>query len=86
MGLPVRHGRLELGVARLPRSGASAVLFLPVYLKNKIFTIPEYPTRRFGRLAGSTFALVCMVQYLVINLPAPGAASKGRARSSGPTA
>ncbi|MBN1465434.1 sodium/solute symporter, partial [candidate division KSB1 bacterium] len=34
-----------------------------------IFTIPEYLTRRFGRLAGSTFAFVCMIQYLVINLP-----------------
>jgi SSS family solute:Na+ symporter len=38
-------------------------------LKNKIFTIPEYLTRRFGRTAGSTFAFVCMIQYLVINLP-----------------
>lgn len=52
-----------------PAQGLLLFFFLPVYLKNRIFTIPEYLTRRFGRLAGSTFALVCMVQYLVINLP-----------------
>ncbi|MBN1997274.1 hypothetical protein JW935_06970 [candidate division KSB1 bacterium] len=49
--------------------GLLLFFFLPVYLKNRIFTIPEYLTRRFGRFAGSTFALVCMIQYLVINLP-----------------
>ena len=52
-----------------PAQGLLLFFFLPVYLKNRIFTIPEYLTRRFGRLAGSTFALVCMIQYLVINLP-----------------
>jgi len=52
-----------------PAQGLLLFFFLPVYLHNKIFTIPEYLTRRFGRLAGSTFALVCMAQYLVINLP-----------------
>ena len=52
-----------------PAQGLLLFFFLPVYLKNKIFTIPEYLTRRFGRMAGSTFAFVCMIQYLVINLP-----------------
>jgi SSS family solute:Na+ symporter len=52
-----------------PAQGLLLFFFLPVYLANRIFTIPEYLTRRFGRLVGSTFALVCMVQYLVINLP-----------------
>jgi SSS family solute:Na+ symporter len=52
-----------------PAQGLLLFFFLPVYLKNRIYTIPEYLTRRFGRLAGSTFAFVCMVQYLVINLP-----------------
>ena len=53
----------------LPAQAILLFFFLPVYLKNKIFTIPEYLTRRFGRLAGSTFAIVVMLQYLVINLP-----------------
>jgi solute:Na+ symporter, SSS family len=52
-----------------PAQGLLLFFFLPVYLKNRIFTIPEYLTRRFGRATGSAFALVCMIQYLVINLP-----------------
>ncbi|MCK4795390.1 MAG: hypothetical protein KAV87_67295, partial [Desulfobacteraceae bacterium] len=46
-----------------PAQGLLLFFFLPVYLKNRIFTIPEYLTRRFGRIAGSTFAFVCMIQY-----------------------
>lgn len=53
----------------LPAQGLLLFFFLPVYLKNKIFTIPQYLTIRFGRIAGTTFAFVCMLQYLVINLP-----------------
>jgi SSS family solute:Na+ symporter len=53
----------------LPAQALLLFFFLPVYLRNRIYTIPQYLTKRFGRLAGSTFALVCMVQYLVINLP-----------------
>lgn len=53
----------------LPAQAILLFFFLPVYLKNKIFTIPEYLTHRFGLLAGSTFAIVVMLQYLIINLP-----------------
>lgn len=52
-----------------PAQALLLFFFLPVYLKNRIFTIPEYLTRRFGKATGSAFALVCMIQYLVINLP-----------------
>jgi solute:Na+ symporter, SSS family len=52
-----------------PAQGLLLFFFLPIYLKNKIFTIPEYLTKRFGRVVGSIFSVVCMVQYLVINLP-----------------
>jgi SSS family solute:Na+ symporter len=52
-----------------PAQGLLLFFFLPVYLKNKIYTIPEYLSKRFSRFAGSTFALVCIVMYLVINLP-----------------
>jgi SSS family solute:Na+ symporter len=45
------------------------LFFLPLYLKNRIFTVPEYLTKRFSRVVGSTFSFVCMIQYLVINLP-----------------
>lgn len=52
-----------------PAQGLLLFFFLPVYLRNKIFTIPEYLTKRFGRVAGTVFSCVCMIQYLVINLP-----------------
>jgi solute:Na+ symporter, SSS family len=52
-----------------PAQGLLLLFFLPVYLKNKIFTIPEYLTRRFGRVTGTVFSFVCMIQYLIINLP-----------------
>ncbi len=52
-----------------PAQGLLLFFFLPIYLKSKIYTIPEYLTRRFGSLAGTTFALVCTMMYLVVNLP-----------------
>lgn len=52
-----------------PAQGLLLVFFLPLFLRNRIFTIPEYLTKRFGRAVGSAFSVVCVVQYLVINLP-----------------
>jgi len=52
-----------------PAQALLLFIFLPVYLKNKISTVPEYLTRRFGSTVGQTFSVVCMIQYLVINLP-----------------
>jgi SSS family solute:Na+ symporter len=52
-----------------PAQGLLLFFFLPVYLRNRIFTIPEYLTKRFGRVAGTVFSVVCIIQYLVINLP-----------------
>ncbi len=52
-----------------PAQGLLLFFFLPIYLKSKIYTIPEYLTRRFSKFAGTTFAIVCIVMYLVINLP-----------------
>lgn len=52
-----------------PAQAVLLLFFLPIYLRNRIFTVPEYLTRRFGRGVGSAFSIVCMVQYLLINLP-----------------
>jgi len=52
-----------------PAQGILLFFFLPIYLKNKFFTVPEYLTKRFGRTVGTTFSIVCMVQYVLINLP-----------------
>ncbi|MFB0524678.1 MAG: hypothetical protein ACETVZ_04010 [Phycisphaerae bacterium] len=52
-----------------PAQGLLLFFFLPIYLRNKIYTIPEFLTKRFGDLAGTTFAMVCIMMYIVINLP-----------------
>ncbi|MDD8015340.1 MAG: sodium/solute symporter [Acidobacteriota bacterium] len=52
-----------------PAQALLLLVFLPIYLKNKIFTVPEYLTRRFGRGVGTAFSIVCMIQYTAINLP-----------------
>jgi SSS family solute:Na+ symporter len=52
-----------------PAQALLLFFFLPIYLRNRIFTVPEYLTIRFGRVVGSVFSTVCIVQYLVINLP-----------------
>ncbi len=52
-----------------PAQGLLLFFFLPLYLKNKIFTIPEYLAKRFGELTGTAFSIVCTAMYLIINLP-----------------
>src|SRR5512135_3429136 len=52
-----------------PAQAILLLFFLPIYLRNRIFTVPEYLTKRFGRAVGSAFSAICMIQYLVINLP-----------------
>ncbi len=52
-----------------PAQGLLLFFFLPIYLKNKIYTIPEFLRKRFGNLSATTFAMVCIVMYLIINLP-----------------
>jgi len=52
-----------------PAQAMLLLFFLPIYLHGRIATVPEYLTRRFGRTVGSAFSVVCMIQYLFINLP-----------------
>ncbi|MFC1538961.1 SLC5 family protein [Candidatus Latescibacterota bacterium] len=52
-----------------PAQGMLLFFFLPIYLKNKIYTVPQLLTKRFGMLAGTIFSAVCVIMYLVINLP-----------------
>jgi len=52
-----------------PAQGLLLFFFLPLYLKNRVYTVPEYLRRRFGTLSGTTFAMVCIIMYAVVNLP-----------------
>lgn len=52
-----------------PAQALLLVFFLPIFLRNRIYTVPEYLTKRFGIVVGSAFSIICMVQYMIINLP-----------------
>lgn len=45
-----------------------AVFFLPYYLKNKIYTIPEFLEKRYGRLARTYFSLVTILLNVFIDI------------------
>ncbi|MBD3377905.1 sodium/solute symporter [candidate division KSB1 bacterium] len=71
VGWAYRHG---LAVANWewlcwPAQGLLLFFFLPLYLKNKIYTIPEFLRKRFNTLTGTTFSVILIVMYVVINLP-----------------
>jgi solute:Na+ symporter, SSS family len=43
-------------------------VFMPLYFRNRIFTIPEYLERRYSPLARSIFSFMTLVSYFIINL------------------
>jgi len=43
--------------------------FLPIYMRNKIYTVPEFIRNRFGTVSGTAFSIVCIAMYIVVNLP-----------------
>jgi len=64
VGMAVLHW--EWGV--LPAFTLLIFVFLPIYFRRKIFTIPEYLERRFSATARTIFSIMTLVSYLVINL------------------
>ena len=45
------------------------VFFIPLYLRNRIMTVPELLNRRFGPLCGGIYSWVMLVGYVFIFLP-----------------
>ncbi len=43
-------------------------VFLPIYLRNNIMTMPEYLGRRFGEASRNVFTLILLVSYVLLNL------------------
>ncbi|MFA6470731.1 MAG: sodium/solute symporter [Candidatus Latescibacterota bacterium] len=56
----------EWGIA--PSFALLILVFMPLYFRREIFTIPEYLERRFGKTARTIFSLLTMVSYFAINL------------------
>jgi len=45
-----------------------AVFFIPVYLKNKIFTMPQFLKQRYGSTVAMIMAIFWLLLYIVVNL------------------
>jgi SSS family solute:Na+ symporter len=45
-----------------------ATFFMPVYLKNRIYTMPQFLEQRYGRAVATTMALFWLGLYVVVNL------------------
>jgi len=47
-----------------------AVFFMPVYLKNRIYTMPQFLEQRYGKAVATTMAVFWLGLYVVVNLTA----------------
>jgi len=64
VGMAVLHW--EWGM--IPSFTLLAFVFLPIYFRRKIYTIPEYLERRFSSTARTIFSVMTLLSYLIINL------------------
>lgn len=53
----------------LPTYLLMMVFFIPLYLRNKIMTVPELLNKRFGPACGAIYSFVILVGYLFVFLP-----------------
>jgi len=53
----------------LPTYLLMMVFFIPLYLRNKIMTVPELLNRRFGPACGAIYSIVILVGYIFVFLP-----------------
>ncbi len=63
-GMPIVNWEL----ITLPIYTLLIVFFVPIYLRNRITTVPEFLIRRFGPACRTYYAAVTVVGYVVINL------------------
>ena len=50
----------------LPTYTLLLLLFIPVYLKNRIATVPEFLSKRFGPLCGDIYSWVMLAAYVLV--------------------
>ena len=50
----------------LPTYTLLLLLFIPVYLKNRVATVPEFLSRRFGPLCGDIYSWVMLAAYVLV--------------------
>src|SRR4030095_5104993 len=45
-----------------------AIFFIPVYLKNKIYTMPQFLNQRYNGTVAMIMAVLWLLLYIVVNL------------------
>src|SRR6202142_889916 len=45
-----------------------AIFFMPIYLKNKIYTMPQFLTQRYSATVSTIMAVFWLLLYVVVNL------------------
>jgi solute:Na+ symporter, SSS family len=70
VGAAYKHG---MGIANwewwcLPTYSLVMIFFIPLYLKNRISTVPELLTRRFGPACGDIYSYVILFAYVFLFL------------------
>src|SRR5450432_268338 len=45
-----------------------AIFFMPIYLKNKIYTMPQFLTQRYSPTVSTIMAVFWLLLYVVVNL------------------
>jgi SSS family solute:Na+ symporter len=45
-----------------------AIFFMPIYLKNKIFTMPQFLTQRYNATVSTIMAIFWLLLYVIVNL------------------
>jgi SSS family solute:Na+ symporter len=45
-----------------------AIFFMPIYLKNKIFTMPQFLTKRYNETVSMIMAIFWLLLYVIVNL------------------
>src|ERR1044072_1904591 len=48
--------------------GIVASIFIPVYLKNKIYTMPQFLAQRYDNRVATVMAVFCLLLYIFVNL------------------
>src|SRR6185295_7116555 len=45
-----------------------AIFFMPIYLKNKIYTMPQFLTQRYSGMVSTIMAVFWLLLYVIVNL------------------
>src|SRR5256714_14153012 len=73
MGVAYNRGFVAMvteGGAILVGFNALLWIFLPVYLRNGVYTVPEFLFRRFGSRVRATYAALILLTYLLVEIGA----------------